>query len=67
MRYHVLARPSGEPMKPCGVPRSNRFRYQAALAERQFNRVDPDNRLVAGNSRGDGRLLSSSCGARKKC
>jgi len=25
-----------------------RKRYQAALAERQFNRVDPDNRLVAG-------------------
>src|SRR5262249_36987346 len=25
-----------------------RLRYQATLAERQFNRVDPDNRLVAG-------------------
>src|SRR3954453_7560678 len=25
-----------------------RKRYEAALAERQFNRVDPDNRLVAG-------------------
>ncbi|WP_234685031.1 hypothetical protein [Bradyrhizobium monzae] len=25
-----------------------RLRYQAALAERQFNRADPDNRLVAG-------------------
>lgn len=25
-----------------------RLRYQVALAERQFNRVDPDNRLVAG-------------------
>jgi hypothetical protein len=25
-----------------------RLRYQAALAERLFNRVDPDNRLVAG-------------------
>jgi len=25
-----------------------RKRYVAALAERQFNRVDPDNRLVAG-------------------
>lgn len=25
-----------------------RKRYAAALAERQFNRVDPDNRLVAG-------------------
>src|SRR5262249_19075329 len=25
-----------------------RRRYEAALAERQFNRVDPDNRLVAG-------------------
>jgi len=24
-----------------------RLRYQASLAERQFNRVDPDNRLVA--------------------
>jgi len=24
-----------------------RFRYQAALAQRQFTRVDPDNRLVA--------------------
>jgi hypothetical protein len=24
-----------------------RLRYQAALAERQFNQVDPDNRLVA--------------------
>ena len=23
------------------------FRYQAMLAERQFNKVDPDNRLVA--------------------
>ena len=40
-----------ELMKPCGMPKSNRFerlRYQAALAERQFHRVDPDNRLVAG-------------------
>jgi len=26
---------------------AERLRYQAALAERQFNRVDPDNRLVA--------------------
>ena len=25
-----------------------RKQYAAALAERQFNRVDPDNRLVAG-------------------
>src|SRR5947199_92034 len=25
-----------------------RLRYQALLAERQFNKVDPDNRLVAG-------------------
>src|SRR5690606_30257404 len=25
-----------------------RLRYQASLAERQFNQVDPDNRLVAG-------------------
>lgn len=25
-----------------------RLRYQAALAERQFNRADPDNRLVTG-------------------
>ena len=24
-----------------------RLRYEAALAQRQFNRVDPDNRLVA--------------------
>ena len=24
-----------------------RLRYQSKLAERQFNRVDPDNRLVA--------------------
>ncbi|MER9946429.1 hypothetical protein NKJ70_31925 [Mesorhizobium sp. M0092] len=27
-----------------------RKRYTAAVAERQFNRVDPDNRFVAANS-----------------
>ena len=31
-----------------------RLRYQAILAERQFNRVDPDNRLVPPNSNADG-------------
>ena len=29
------------------VQQVERLRYQALLAERQFNRVDPDNRLVA--------------------
>jgi hypothetical protein len=30
-------------------PEVERTRYAAALAKRQFNRVDPDNRLVAGD------------------
>jgi hypothetical protein len=32
-------------------PELERKRYAAALAERQFNRVDPDNRLVAAEER----------------
>jgi hypothetical protein len=30
-------------------PKVERTRYAAALAKRQFYRVDPDNRLVAGD------------------
>jgi hypothetical protein len=36
-----------------------RKRYAAALAERQFNRVDPDNRLVAAELERQGRRNSS--------
>jgi len=35
-------------LRASGERQLERKRYAAALAERQFNRVDPDNRLVAG-------------------
>lgn len=34
-------------MEKAAAQQLERLRYQAALAERQYNRVDPDNRLVA--------------------
>jgi DNA invertase Pin-like site-specific DNA recombinase len=36
-----------EALRQAAMQQVERLRYQAALAERQFNRVDPDNRLVA--------------------
>src|SRR5437764_8759421 len=35
-------------MEKAAAQQVERLRYRAALAERQYNRVDPDNRLVAG-------------------
>ena len=46
-----------------------RKRYEAALAERQFNRVDPDNRLVAAEleRRWGGRVERGPGGRRSAC
>ena len=38
---------SREKMRRAQMQQLERFRYDAALAERQYRRVDPDNRLVA--------------------
>jgi hypothetical protein len=46
------ARPAGRSTTGCAQmaePEVERIRYAAALSKRQFNRVDPDNRLVAGD------------------
>lgn len=40
-------RKAGEALRRAHAQQVERLRYQASLAERQFNRVDPDNRLVA--------------------
>ncbi len=40
-------RQAGSALQHAEAQQVERLRYQAALAERQFNRVDPDNRLVA--------------------
>jgi hypothetical protein len=38
---------AAEALERAEAQQLERLRYQALLAERQFNRVDPDNRLVA--------------------
>jgi hypothetical protein len=38
---------AGQAMAKAQAQRIERLRYRAALAERQYNKVDPDNRLVA--------------------
>ena len=51
MRCRALAAPSMQmdtTLRTSAERQLERKRYAAALAERQFNRVDPDNRLVAG-------------------
>ena len=40
-------RQSDENLRRAEMQQVDRLRYEARLAERQFNRVDPDNRLVA--------------------
>ena len=40
-------RQADEALRRAEAQQVERLRYQAALAERQFNQVDPDNRLVA--------------------
>jgi len=40
-------RQAGTALRHAEAQQVERLRYQATLAERQFNRVDPDNRLVA--------------------
>ena len=40
-------RQAGTALRRAEAQQVERLRYQATLAERQFNRVDPDNRLVA--------------------
>ena len=40
-------RQAGSALRHAEAQQVERLRYQATLAERQFNRVDPDNRLVA--------------------
>ena len=47
MRARQAQRRSDEALRRAEVQQVERLRYQASLAERQFNRVDPDNRLVA--------------------
>ena len=45
---HDARRQADEALDRAEAQQVERLRYQALLAERQFNRVDPDNRLVAG-------------------
>jgi DNA invertase Pin-like site-specific DNA recombinase len=46
-RARKAQRQADEAFRRAKAQQVERLRYQAALAERQFNRVDPDNRLVA--------------------
>jgi DNA invertase Pin-like site-specific DNA recombinase len=43
----VKQREAGDAMRRAQAQQVERLRYRAALAERQFDQVDPDNRLVA--------------------
>jgi DNA invertase Pin-like site-specific DNA recombinase len=47
-RARKAQRQADEALRHAEEQQVQRLRYQATLAERQFNRVDPDNRLVAG-------------------
>jgi DNA invertase Pin-like site-specific DNA recombinase len=47
-RARKAQRQADEALRHAEEQQIQRLRYQAKLAERQFNRVDPDNRLVAG-------------------
>lgn len=44
----AAAREAEETLRRAALQQVERLRYRAALAERQYNGVDPDNRLVAG-------------------
>lgn len=46
-RACALLRQEGEQERQARLQQLDRLRYQAQLAERQFQRTDPDNRLVA--------------------
>lgn len=46
-RARKAQRQSDETLRRAEMQQVDRLRYEARLAERQFNRVDPDNRLVA--------------------
>jgi hypothetical protein len=46
-RARKAQRQSDEALRRAEAQQVDRLRYEARLAERQFNRVDPDNRLVA--------------------
>ena len=46
-RAHRTQQQVDKAMRSSAERQLERKRYEAALAERQFNRVDPDNRLVA--------------------
>jgi hypothetical protein len=46
-RARALLRQEGEQERQARLQQLDRLRYQAQLAERQFQRTDPDNRLVA--------------------
>jgi DNA invertase Pin-like site-specific DNA recombinase len=47
-RARKTQRQADEALRHAEEQQVQRLRYQATLAERQFNRVDPDNRLVTG-------------------
>ena len=47
-RAHDARCQADEALDRAEAQQVERLRYQALLAERQFNKVDPDNRLVAG-------------------
>ena len=47
MRARDARRQADEALDRAEVLQVERLRYQALLAERQYNRVDPDNRLIA--------------------
>jgi DNA invertase Pin-like site-specific DNA recombinase len=46
-RAHRTQRQADEALRRAEAQQIERLRYEVRLAERQFNRVDPDNRLVA--------------------
>jgi len=46
-RAHKMRRQADDAVSAAAEQQIERKRYQAALAERQYNKVDPDNRLVA--------------------
>jgi DNA invertase Pin-like site-specific DNA recombinase len=46
-RAMIAKKATDEKIDQAHLQQIERLRYQAALAERQFNRTDPDNRLVA--------------------
>jgi hypothetical protein len=69
MRYHVLARPRGEPMKLCDMCRSSRSSGSAIRPRSPSGSLTVSIRTTGSlpaSSSDDGKLLSLNCGTRKK-